>query len=146
MDTIESYWLDKAATKLFDHGKSTGKKPQKIVCREKCIFKIYLAKFFTTTCIISHTPLDIFGATLMCAQKYSWDFLKHFCLFGINLWKDYVLTPSWRRSLSCRNQLIDFPSKSMEWFLYDRDLRHERVKHLDGRFTSDWLRTKNKVL
>ena len=32
-------------------------------------------------------------------------------------------TLSWRRSLSCRNQC-----KSMDWFLYDRDLRHERVK------------------
>ena len=25
------------------------------------------------------------------------------------------------------NQSIDLQSKSMDWFLYDRDLRHERV-------------------
>ena len=31
-------------------------------------------------------------------------------------------------SLSYRNQPIDLQSKSMDWFLYDRDLRHERVK------------------
>ena len=31
-------------------------------------------------------------------------------------------------SLSYRNQSIDLRSKSMDWFLYDRDLRHERVK------------------
>ena len=38
------------------------------------------------------------------------------------------LTLSWRRPLSYRNQSIDLQSKSMDWFLYDRDLRHERVK------------------
>ena len=38
-----------------------------------------------------------------------------------------VLTFSYQRSLSYRNQSIDLPSKSMDWFLYDRDLRHERV-------------------
>ena len=37
------------------------------------------------------------------------------------------LTFSWRRSLSYRNQSIDLQSKSMDWFLYDRDLRHEKV-------------------
>ena len=38
------------------------------------------------------------------------------------------LTLSWRRSLSYRNQSTDLQSKSMNWFLYDKDLRHERVK------------------
>ena len=28
------------------------------------------------------------------------------------------------------NQSIDLQSNSMEWFLYDRDLHHERVKVL----------------
>ena len=37
------------------------------------------------------------------------------------------LTLSWRRSKSYRNQSIDFQSKPIDWFLYDRDLRHERV-------------------
>ena len=40
----------------------------------------------------------------------------------------YVVTLSWRRSLSHRNQLIDLLSKSMDWFLYDRDFHHERIK------------------
>ena len=31
------------------------------------------------------------------------------------------------RFLSYRNQSIDSQSKSMHWFLYDRDLLHERV-------------------
>ena len=34
---------------------------------------------------------------------------------------------SWRRSLSYRNQFIDFQSELVDLFLYDRDLRHERV-------------------
>ena len=38
------------------------------------------------------------------------------------------LTLSWRRPLSYRNQSIDLQSKSMDWFLYDNDFRHERVK------------------
>ena len=38
------------------------------------------------------------------------------------------ITLSWRRSLSYRNQFIDLQNKSMDWFLYDKDLRHERVK------------------
>ena len=37
------------------------------------------------------------------------------------------LTLSWRRPLSYRNQSINLRSKSMNWFLYDNGLRHERV-------------------
>ena len=38
------------------------------------------------------------------------------------------LTLLWRRSLSYRNQFIDLLWKSIDWFLYDRDPRHERIK------------------
>ena len=35
---------------------------------------------------------------------------------------------------SYRNQFIDLQSKSMNWFLYNRDLRHERVNtYIGGR-------------
>ena len=40
----------------------------------------------------------------------------------------FYLTLLWRRPLSYRNQSIDFRHKSMDWFLYDNGLRHERVK------------------
>ena len=40
-----------------------------------------------------------------------------------------------RRPLSYRNQSIDLQSKSMDWFLYDNGLRHERVNLV--RFTLD---------
>ena len=39
----------------------------------------------------------------------------------------------WRGSLSYRNQSIDLLCKSMNWFFYDRDLRHENFK---GRWLS----------
>ena len=43
-----------------------------------------------------------------------------------------VLTFLWRKSLSYRKQSTDLLCKSMDWFLYERDLRHERVKrHLE---------------
>ena len=38
------------------------------------------------------------------------------------------LTLSWWRPLSHRNQSIDLVRKSMDWFLYDNGLRHERGK------------------
>ena len=42
------------------------------------------------------------------------------------IWLGWTL--SWRRALSYRNQSINLLCKSMNWFLYDRDLRHEGVK------------------
>ena len=51
------------------------------------------------------------------------------------------LTLSWRRSLSNRNQSIDLPSKSMDWFLYDNGLRHERVKVV-YRVLNEWKYSK----
>ena len=38
-----------------------------------------------------------------------------------------MLTLSWRRSLSYRSKSTDLLSNSMDWFLYDRDLRDERL-------------------
>ena len=38
----------------------------------------------------------------------------------------YSLTLSKRRFLSHRNQSIHLLCKSMDWFLYDKDHRHER--------------------
>ena len=38
------------------------------------------------------------------------------------------LTLSWRKFLSYRNQYIDLPCKLEDWFLYDKEFCHERVK------------------
>ena len=48
---------------------------------------------------------------------------------------DKALIISWRRSLSYRNQFTDLLCKSMDWFLYDRDLHRERVKTLFTHYT-----------
>ena len=53
---------------------------------------------------------------------------------NIRKFSDFAgLTLSWRRPLSYRNQSIDLQSKSMDWFLYDRGLRHESVKQTQNR-------------
>ena len=44
----------------------------------------------------------------------------------------FFLALSRQRSLSYRNKSIDFHRKSMDWFLYDRDLRNERVNPIDN--------------
>ena len=43
-------------------------------------------------------------------------------------YSEAYLTLSWRKSLSYKNQSNDLLSKSVDWFLYDRDFRHSRVK------------------
>ena len=54
-----------------------------------------------------------------------------------------TLTLSWRGLLSYRNQSIDLQIRSMDWFLYDNGLRHERVKSYDfnakRRIVLKWL-------
>ena len=43
-------------------------------------------------------------------------------------------------SLSYRNQTIDLLYKSIDWFLYERDFRHERVKlDFEKTFTGEVL-------
>ena len=37
---------------------------------------------------------------------------------------------SWQTSLSYRNQSIDLLSKSMGWFLYDKDVLHEGLRSM----------------
>ena len=41
-----------------------------------------------------------------------------------------LLTLSWRKSFPYRNQSIDLLCKSMEWFLYDRDIVVDQAKKL----------------
>ena len=56
---------------------------------------------------------------------------------------------SWRRFLSCRNQSTDLLCKSMAWFLYDRDLRHERFRIFWTPFsknTPKWLFLKVRMV
>ena len=41
-----------------------------------------------------------------------------------------ILTLSWRSSQPDKNRSFDLLCKSMNWFLYDRDLRNERVNQV----------------
>ena len=76
-----------------------------------------------------------------------WTFLYHYVLgfyvFLVQvvlhkvLWL-LVLTLSWRRPLSYRNQSIDLRSKSVDWFLHDNGLGHERVKSVNS-LKSLWI-------
>ena len=63
--------------------------------------------------------------------KYVWAFLNimHERINVLNF-RLNALTLSWRRSLSCRNQSIDLLCEPMDWFLYDKDFSHKRVKSL----------------
>ena len=53
--------------------------------------------------------------------------LLKYCWITSSLFVKTTLTLLWRRPLSYRNQSTDLQSKSMNWFLYDRGLRHDRV-------------------
>ena len=48
---------------------------------------------------------------------------------NLSLPEENTFSLSWRMSLSYRNQSIDLHSKSMDWFLYDRDHRYERLNN-----------------
>ena len=59
------------------------------------------------------------------------NFMKGYLIFVYSYPQgELYLTLSWRRSLSYRNQSIDLQSKSVDWFLYDNGLRHERVNRV----------------
>ena len=65
--------------------------------------------------VFGHFPRS--GCFLMGVHTYT--------IFGL-VFK--YLTLSWRTSLSYRTQSIDLLWKSMDWFLHDRDVHHERGK------------------
>ena len=68
-------------------------------------------------------PLTLFyGCDEVCIRCNNIN-LAHY-----NFYTAFCLTLSWKKSLSYRNQYTDLLCKSMHWFLYDRDLRYERVK------------------
>ena len=72
---------------------------------------------------------DLWIHNLLVFLLHGKDCFKVFC--SISMWFSFVwkfiLTLSWRRPLSYRNQSIDLICKSMDWFLHDNGLRHDRV-------------------
>ena len=65
--------------------------------------------------------LTCFKPETICIANQSTDFYMTDSL---------ALTLSWWRSLSHRTQSTDLQSKSLDWFLCDRDFHHEIVKWL----------------
>ena len=81
----------------------------------------------------------------------TWSFHHQIQYLLLKLWIRWflvVLTLSCRRSLSYRNMSTDLLCKSMDWFLYDKDLRHEIVKaHAKEEFVvctlKPWIKTRH---
>ena len=67
------------------------------------------------------------------------------CFYLLNCCGNVALTLSWRRPLSYRNHSIDLLCKSMDWFLYDNGLRHEKVNHVLAweQFSSQYIMQTN---
>ena len=80
--------------------------------------------------IILKSQLSEILINIYCANVFDGGEIFHFYF--------PTLTLSWRRSLSYRNTSIDLPFRLVDWFLYDRDFRHERVK-----FGSFWIYLKS---
>ena len=72
--------------------------------------------------IESETFKTSFEKLQSCSQK--------FVTFGLDAMSLNLL---WQRFLSYRNQSIDLQRKPIDWFLYERDIRQERVKELRKR-------------
>ena len=88
---------------------------------------------------------------IFCHVAYSVYF--HFFFLTAKIVKrendQFKLTLSRRRPLSYRNHSIDLKSKSMDWFLYDNGLHHERVKStllLNRRFLLILLSTHSRPM
>ena len=87
-----------------------------------------LKKWMTLSTLVlikrSHKKIPFIMKSQLCVwSMYTWSILEQ---QDISLMDGSTL--SWRRSLSYRTQSIDLQNKSMDWFLYDRDLRHEKIK------------------
>ena len=70
----------------------------------------------------------IFGETPVVVVYTSVAKLTGRWIFFFMTSRTICLTLSWRRPISYRNQSTDLRSKSMDWFLYDNGLSHDRVK------------------
>ena len=82
---------------------------------------IVLTKYLNATNIYaqSKSVIKIFWSACFIAVKL--------LIILVNTVNMFNLTLSWWWSQSCKNQSIDLLCKSMHWFLYERDLLHERV-------------------
>ena len=81
--------------------------------------------------VISLSSLHFMNHFLIGPNFWTVKFNKFTNIYNVNsygLCHPFALTLSWWRSLSYTNQSFDLFCKSMDWFLYDKDLRHERFR------------------
>ena len=92
-----------------------------------CILELFWLRVRYSLCLSGVWAANNCRCLIMAySQIFFKSWLQDSCLLG-ELHSLMLLTLSWWRSLSYRNQSIDLQSKSVDWFLYDRDLRHEKV-------------------
>ena len=90
-------------------------------------FRFYMEKLFKVT-VLPYYQLQIYQFFLKTdTMELFFHGYKILSSVRGHLQILFLLTLSWRRLLSYRNQSIDLLCKSMDWFLYDNGLRHERV-------------------
>ena len=85
--------------------------------------------FFFTYCFFGKGSMKVSMTFINTFEVFHW----HWASLTRCKWGNKSLTLSWRRPISYRNQSIDFLRKSMDWFLYDIGLHHERVNSLEFR-------------
>ena len=95
--------------------------------RQRCFFQRRYSQHWTTS--KQRCEYDHLKKNYKPRFKNKIMFLNFKEYVGLNIFLHFfsILTLSWR-SLSYRNQSIDLLDKSMDWFLYDNGLRHERIQ------------------
>ena len=96
--------------------------PESLLKRTHCeVFQKRLCRTPVNRCICL-LSFSLILLSLVCFSMFLQTVTKYcFCYW-------VILTLSWRRPSSYRNQSIDLQSKSSDWFLYDNGLRNEGVK------------------
>ena len=96
------------------------------LCRKKIMLVVFsltiFAPLFNYFLDMKQIDYKEVISSIILMRKYSCKFIRCDIVRTLKL----LLTLSWRRSLSYRNQSIDLLYKSMDWFPYDRDLCHKR--------------------
>ena len=70
--------------------------------------------------------MDLLEKTTSLKELFEFQVIADLSWFYWNGKKHHITYVTWRRSLSYRNHSIDLQSKSVDWPLCDRDLRHEK--------------------
>ena len=119
---VRRYFLKKRKLYMQNLTKER-KQPQVLILQKSIFYNIFL---------VAASVFYGCGSILLLRKRCALQFCRTF------------LTLSWRRSLSYRNQSIDLLCKSMDWFLYDNDLRHKIVKLASSKAVSRWHWKNNK--